>query len=42
MFAMMDWKQLKPIIGLPTMLSQSMITRFTFLDLGHSVTAMAG
>jgi hypothetical protein len=38
-FAMMDWKQLKPISGLPAMLSRSMITSFTFLDLGHSVRA---
>jgi hypothetical protein len=41
-FAMMDWKQLKQISGLPAMLSQSMMTSFTFLDFGHSVTAMAG
>ncbi len=39
MFATMDWKQLKPISGLPVMLSPSMITSFTFLDLGHSVRA---
>jgi hypothetical protein len=38
-FAMMDWKQLKPISGLPAMLSPSMIMTFTFLDLGHSVRA---
>jgi hypothetical protein len=38
-FATMDWKQLKPISGLPAMLSPSMITSFTFLDLGHSVRA---
>jgi hypothetical protein len=36
---MMDWKQLKPISGLPAMLSLSMITSFTLLDLGHSVRA---
>jgi hypothetical protein len=35
----MDWKQLKPISGLPVMLSLSMITSFTLLDLGHSVRA---
>jgi hypothetical protein len=38
-FATMDWKQLKPISGLPAMLSPLMITSFTFLDLGHSVRA---
>jgi hypothetical protein len=38
-FATMDWKQLKPISGLPAMLSPSMITSYTFLDLGHSVRA---
>jgi hypothetical protein len=41
-FSMMDWKQLKPISGLPVMsvmLSPMMITSFTFLDLGHSVRA---
>jgi hypothetical protein len=38
-FAMMDWKQLKPISGLPAMLSPLMIMSFTFLDLGHSVRA---
>ncbi len=36
-FATMDWKPLKPISGLPAMLSPLMITSFTFLDLGHSV-----
>jgi hypothetical protein len=36
-FATMDWKQLKPMSGLHAMLSPSMITSFTFLDLGHSV-----
>ncbi len=39
MFATMDWKQLKPRSGLTVMLSPSMITSFTFLDLGHSVRA---
>jgi hypothetical protein len=38
-FAMMGWKQLKPISGLPAMLSLSMIMSFTFLNLGHSVRA---
>jgi hypothetical protein len=36
---MMDWKQLKPISGLPAMLSPLMIMSFTFLDFGHSVRA---
>jgi hypothetical protein len=38
-FAMMDWKQLKPIRGLPVMLSPSMMMSFMLLDLGHSVRA---
>jgi hypothetical protein len=38
-FAMMDWKQLKPIRGLPVMLSPSMIMSFMLLELGHSVRA---
>jgi hypothetical protein len=38
-FAMMDWKQHKPISGLPAILSWLMITSFTFLNLGHSVRA---
>jgi hypothetical protein len=38
-FATIVWKQLKPISGLPVMLSPWMITSFIFLDLGHSVRA---
>ena len=35
----MDWKQLKPIHGLPAMLSPSMITSFNFCSLTESVRA---
>lgn len=38
-FASMDWKQLKPIHGLPAMLSPSMITSFNFCRLNQSVRA---
>jgi hypothetical protein len=38
-FVTLDWKQLKPVSGLPAMLSPLMITSFTFLHLGHSVRA---
>jgi predicted GIY-YIG superfamily endonuclease len=35
----MDWKQLKPIDGLPAMLSPFMVTCFTYHQLDHSVRA---
>jgi predicted GIY-YIG superfamily endonuclease len=35
----MDWKQLKPIEGLPAMLSPFMVTCFSFHELNHSVRA---
>jgi hypothetical protein len=38
-FATLDWKQLKPVSGLPAMLSPLMIMSFAFLHLGHSVRA---